>query len=51
MDSYLFIEYYKKRSAEFYDKARAANEAGESYQHFLNDAVLLDSRIKELSNN
>tara|TARA_B100000809_G_scaffold239208_1_gene260585 strand:- start:481 stop:636 length:156 start_codon:yes stop_codon:yes gene_type:complete len=47
----IFIEYYQKKSAILYEQARAANEKGKDYQRFLNDAVDLDNRIKELSKN
>ena len=51
MDNNCFTEHYKKKSAELYEKARLALEGGEEYQHFIDDAVLLDNRIKEIQNN
>ena len=42
------IEYYKKKSAEYYEKARVALEKNEEYQRFINEAQTYDKRIEEL---
>lgn len=42
------IEYYKKKSAEFYEKAREALEESGPYEKFINEAQTYDKRIEEL---
>jgi len=42
------IDYYKKKSAEYYEKARVALENNEEYERFINEAQTYDKRIEEL---
>ena len=44
------IDYYKKKSAEYHDKARVAQENNEDYQQYRNEAETYDKRIEELEN-
>jgi len=42
------IDYYKKKSAEYHDKARVALENNEDYQQYKSEAEAYDKRIEEL---
>ncbi|MCJ8294142.1 MAG: hypothetical protein MJK15_07005 [Colwellia sp.] len=42
------IDYYKKKSAEYYEKARVAKENNEDYEQFKSEAETYDKRIAEL---
>jgi len=42
------VDFYKKKLAECYELARAANELGDKYEHHLSDAKLYEDRIKQL---
>ena len=42
------IDYYKKKSAEYYEKARTAKENNEDDKPFKNEAEAYDKRIAEL---
>ncbi|NQY49744.1 MAG: hypothetical protein HRT50_11700 [Colwellia sp.] len=42
------IDYYKKKSAEYYEKARIAQENNEEYEQFKSEAETYDKRIAEL---
>jgi hypothetical protein len=42
------IDYYKKKSAEYYERARVALENNEEYERFINEAQTYDKRIEEL---
>ncbi len=42
------IEYYKKKSAEYYEKARKALENNEPYEKFINEAHNYDMKILEM---
>ena len=42
------IDYYKKKSAEYYERARVALENNEEYERFINEAQKYDKRIEEL---
>ena len=42
------LDYYKKKSAEYHDKAREAQEKNEAYQHYRSEAETYDKRIEEL---
>ena len=43
------IDYYKKKSAEYYERARIALELGVPYEHLVNEAQTYDKRIEELT--
>lgn len=45
------IEYYKKKSAEYYEKARIALENNAQYEHHIREAQAYDRRIAELESN
>lgn len=42
------IDYYKKKSAEYYEKARVALENNENYEPLIKEAEAYDQRIMEL---
>lgn len=42
------IDYYKKKSAEYYEKARVALENNEDDKHFKSEAEAYEKRIEEL---
>ncbi len=42
------IDYYKKKSAEYYEKARVALENDENYEQLIKEAEVYDQRIIEL---
>jgi len=42
------IDYYKKKSAEYYEKARFALEHNEEHEHFKSEAEAYEKRIEEL---
>jgi hypothetical protein len=42
------IEYYKKKSAEYYEKARVALELNEDHEYFKSEAEAYEKRIEEL---
>ena len=42
------IDYYKKKSSEYHDKARVALENNEEFEHYRSEAETYDKRIEEL---
>lgn len=42
------IDYYKKKSAEYYERARAALENNEPYEKFINEAQTYDEEVARL---
>ena len=42
------LDYYKKKSKEYYEKARVALENNENYQQYICEAEIYDKRIAEL---
>ncbi|WP_157826742.1 hypothetical protein [Colwellia sp. 12G3] len=42
------IDYYKKKSSEYHDKARVALENNEEYEKYTSEAEAYDKRIEEL---